>query len=514
MRTINATLKAALASGSFDFYVRLSIYYDGAYSTYKEVLGYKLTGTELEVTCIGLIPASNTPDQVQLVLTRGIHLDGSDYYLQTGKFTPVKGQVRYADNIGFITSTIQASLVPPKKMTLDGDVTYAEIIDAFCDEIGKTAVLYRDTDDYWGYQFLPDGRDLITNNAQSFLTLLRQKYFIFARDNGDEEIFFYHALAAPSTMANISPAIYEAGIGYYKKRRFLSRDEGNTVHYAGTATDPIHNLGFIRSTDSAPGYYSQRPTVQLGLPICLDYEDGDAYNIDGGNFYLYPALVTEIFDTKHSPAWYLTIRQMEYFADTEGGALPSTIEAAAPYTPLNVSTFNKVLSANDNNIQAAMQTLDDHAHSEAETLQILSGNVNCYVGNTEAQTIPTGALTVLTWDLEIFDSDSMFDPEGDLDRIAINHDGVYLVYAQVEFAANATGRRAVVTYAHTGGTDVALGTGKVMCFTDAGATTCLQVIGLYALGAGDYVYAKAFQASGGDLDVSAAQSYFAEVRII
>jgi hypothetical protein len=59
----------------------------------------------------------------------------------------------------------------------------------------------------------------------------------------------------------------------------------------------------------------------------------------------------------------MTITDTQWLTNTEGGALPSTIEAAAPYTPLNTSKFANVLSEQDNNIQAAMETLDDHAHS-------------------------------------------------------------------------------------------------------------------------------------------------------
>ena len=48
------------------------------------------------------------------------------------------------------------------------------------------------------------------------------------------------------------------------------------------------------------------------------------------------------------------------FDNTAGGALPSTIERVSNYTPLNTSNFNHVLSAADNNLQAAMDTIDEH----------------------------------------------------------------------------------------------------------------------------------------------------------
>jgi hypothetical protein len=62
-------------------------------------------------------------------------------------------------------------------------------------------------------------------------------------------------------------------------------------------------------------------------------------------------------------AWSTTITQAKVFANTAGGALPSTIERVANYTPLNTGNFDGILTANDNNVQAAMDTIDDHTHS-------------------------------------------------------------------------------------------------------------------------------------------------------
>lgn len=48
------------------------------------------------------------------------------------------------------------------------------------------------------------------------------------------------------------------------------------------------------------------------------------------------------------------------FHNTEAGALPSTIERVSNYTPLSTGTFDGILSASDNNLQAAMDTIDEH----------------------------------------------------------------------------------------------------------------------------------------------------------
>jgi hypothetical protein len=48
--------------------------------------------------------------------------------------------------------------------------------------------------------------------------------------------------------------------------------------------------------------------------------------------------------------------------NTVSGPLPSTIERVAAYTPLVTSNFNDILTVYDNNLQAAMDRLDDHHH--------------------------------------------------------------------------------------------------------------------------------------------------------
>jgi hypothetical protein len=86
------------------------------------------------------------------------------------------------------------------------------------------------------------------------------------------------------------------------------------------------------------------------------------------------ALVTEEYragerqaNTAHSrsagsgspPTWFTLIAANPIFENTEGGALPSTIERVSNYTPLNTSMFDGNLSPSDNNLQAAMDTIDN-----------------------------------------------------------------------------------------------------------------------------------------------------------
>jgi hypothetical protein len=74
-----------------------------------------------------------------------------------------------------------------------------------------------------------------------------------------------------------------------------------------------------------------------------------------------PVLITEHFSTRNNPMWTQEIRSIALFEHTEGGALPSTIERVAAYTPLVSSGFDGNLSPEINNLQALAQAVDDLA---------------------------------------------------------------------------------------------------------------------------------------------------------
>jgi hypothetical protein len=81
------------------------------------------------------------------------------------------------------------------------------------------------------------------------------------------------------------------------------------------------------------------------------------------------------------PRWNTIITANEIFGNTAGGAMPSTIERVSNYTPLNTSNFAHVLSSNDNNLQAAMDKIDDHEHTYSDILGM----------NGDLLTVPAGA---------------------------------------------------------------------------------------------------------------------------
>jgi hypothetical protein len=149
--------------------------------------------------------------------------------------------------------------------------------------------------------------------------------------------------------------------------------------------DIIHNLGFMPSTAAEPSAYFLLAQPKFDpFPVHLKYQSSDYIRVnmmqvgDNGVAPTYDftcAQVTEILDLKSvktfnkqfqgktTPmSFYLLIGQTEWLSNTAAGPLPGTIERVGSYTPLVTASFDDILSSNDNNLQAAMDTLDDHTH--------------------------------------------------------------------------------------------------------------------------------------------------------
>lgn len=362
MRTIDATLQAALDSGSFNAYIKARIRRASpAYEQTVNVLKYKLTGTELEIKVEGVILASNPPKPTTIELIRGVTISGINYTISTSKFISIAGFIQTTNNTGYL-SEAKAHLIDQIYLSFLADGTYEDAISDFCTALGKTYTLKNPSATFWTNQFLPTGKNFTTNNAQSFLTLLRQKALIFACDNGNEDILFFCGTDIPSEDYAITPeSFYYQQIGYIARRRFIARDENGSIRYSGIAGDALHNLGFVHSTDSLPTTTQQEQNIKpYPIAIQLYLQDGDKINFDDDQTHLYPAQIIEIFDPSlKAIPWRIELNQHELFTNTEGGAIPSTIERSAPFTPLNTQNFNNNLDETVNNLQALADAVDN-----------------------------------------------------------------------------------------------------------------------------------------------------------
>jgi hypothetical protein len=178
-----------------------------------------------------------------------------------------------------------------------------------------------------------------------------------------------------------------------KYRKQLWRDEAHTIHWDGETNSPIHNFGYIESTAAAPARYywvDDASWIIQNISPHLKYRDFDrAYVSDPSDgMFIWPIKYREIYDRKKTPSWQWHARHLDVYGNTEGGHLPSTIEAAAPYTPLVTGNFDGVLSSTDNNIQSAMETLDDHDHATVyapTTRGVTNGDSHDHSGGDGAQ---------------------------------------------------------------------------------------------------------------------------------
>jgi len=376
-RTLPAELTAALNSGSFTPYFLLTVKEVGA-SILETVqpVQFKLSGINLTAKWVDLAGDTYTgfsyPQDFEFKVTRGVTIAGVNYTINSSYYY---GTSEYWDGI---FQYITACMLPETKYTAAGDDTYENVITDLCTAFGKTAVFDDPTADWLQYQFLGAGKVLTLNRANGVLNMLKQKYIIFACDNGGDEILFRAIATDPAGATDHTLTLQKLKSfsgDVAPKRRFLYRDEVNTVHYAGATTDPLWNLGYLESTASAPGIFSSLDFEVEAIAPHLKYLSFDRFKFTLEKYPTHGILdtvqgnmqVEEEFDyeLKEIP-WRIYVRSYNWAKGTEGGAMPGTIEAAAPYTPLNTSNFDGILDANDNNIQAAMESIDDHTHTAAD----------------------------------------------------------------------------------------------------------------------------------------------------
>lgn len=130
--------------------------------------------------------------------------------------------------------------------------------------------------------------------------------------------------------------------------------------------------------------------------------------------------------------------------------------------------------------------------------------VACLVKKTAVQSLANNTTTKVTFDAETYDTDTMHDNVTNNTRITFTQGGRYAVSVSIEFAAHATGYRFV---------DVFLNNTSTLATDSRGAvTTDLSACTInfdYEFLAGDYIEVRAWQNSGGALDVAAKTRFSA-----
>lgn len=129
------------------------------------------------------------------------------------------------------------------------------------------------------------------------------------------------------------------------------------------------------------------------------------------------------------------------------------------------------------------------------------------VYRTANQSITTTTLTLITWDAEDFDSDTIHSITTNTSRLTVPSGlaGVWSFHAQIEFQANASGLREL-HLVKNGSTDIAVAT---IAATSSGVCS-IDLQSLAQLAVTDYVEVKVQQTSGSTLtvDLGISKSFF------
>jgi hypothetical protein len=136
----------------------------------------------------------------------------------------------------------------------------------------------------------------------------------------------------------------------------------------------------------------------------------------------------------------------------------------------------------------------------------VGGSTPTFVGanatKTANQSLANVTVTSISFEgTDILDSNGFHDPSTNNTRMTIptGYAGKYLIQGTLEFASNTTGGREV--YIRKNGS-----TNLQAIQTDAEGSLTMTISGTFDLAVGDYVEIRAYQSSGGSLDVWATNS--------
>jgi hypothetical protein len=169
---------------------------------------------------------------------------------------------------------------------------------------------------------------------------------------------------------------------------------------------------------------------------------------------------------------------------------------------VTAAEFNTHIRDNETWLKGAFTQLN--VTSDSAKAKITPALVGCRVTKLAAQTITTALSTAIEFNTESFDSDAFHDNTTNNTRITIPAamGGYYMIGAQIEFTANATGDRRV--FIMKNGTSTLAQ--ETQLSNGASLANRFVMSALVQLDATDYIETNVLQTSGGNLDVTTNNS--------
>jgi len=185
-----------------------------------------------------------------------------------------------------------------------------------------------------------------------------------------------------------------------------------------------------------------------------------------------------------------------YFRDTDAQIYSS---AAGDLNLAGSTEINceDQLNMNSNQIiNVTDPTSDQHAATKKYVDDNAGGNpdIGCRLGNSNPQDIVTATSTAITFNTEIWDTDTMHDVGSNTERVTIKTAGIYILTANVEWESGKTGYRQVQFVHHRGETSLQIAQIRDDASTAVAQKQCITTI--YDLEVDDYITLTVRQTQG------------------
>lgn len=126
----------------------------------------------------------------------------------------------------------------------------------------------------------------------------------------------------------------------------------------------------------------------------------------------------------------------------------------------------------------------------------------CKVTHSLAQTVPSSADYNLIYNTDIYDPEDMHNPVSGSGRIYVLRSGLHQINVGIDFAPNAIGYRELNLLRHDSSVPSSIWLARAVIPVNSGAAPTTLFLSVQdEAEAGDYYYTKAYQTSGGDLNI-------------
>ncbi len=362
MRTIDATLAAAMRAGEGVLYVWISL--DSTPATTREVIEYHIFNHGLQFECKCLDIGDQSMNR-KIALTRGVYVGGTMYSVASPTWF-----LYYYETTQGIT-TLRGYCFRRSTYVGASDVDVDTLLTTILSAAGITAD-FEGTEYPVGEQFGPAGSTVNLAIMGDIISLLRRKYFMSAFGRESATIHFRSMGYGASNASGTAYTIPSDAVVTVKKSLRITIvctwiDEVGTVHYNYTppTSKPVHDCGYIESTVNAQkvtdSSEDKAPQFEFICRPDFTLEDGDLVEISGyDKGYLD---VEEFFRSGPRPLWHQIVSDLPWRPITAaaGGQLDVLTDTVARYN-LDASRFTSLLAESNQSIQSALETLDQHTH--------------------------------------------------------------------------------------------------------------------------------------------------------